>query len=114
LGLMAAVGVSVWWFLRCQQRRAKADERTVSPAPGVVIPWEKIKVVDNTRWKKAGIVDITYEDEKGEVRTAKFDDYELEREPLIEILDVMGAKAQGAEFLPKEGLAGEGSEGLRV
>ena len=101
LGLGLAVIAAVWWLLRCQQRRVTADEGGVSPARDVTIPWGKIQVVDNTRWK-SGIVEITYVDEKGEKRKAKFDDYEVEREPLIEILDLLGEKAAGAEFLPKE------------
>jgi hypothetical protein len=68
----------------------------------VVIPWEKITTVDNTRWKSTGIVDINYTDENGQSQKAKFDDYELDREPLLEILDKLSAKAVNAEFIPKE------------
>jgi hypothetical protein len=100
--LAAAVLASIWWFIRCQRRRATADETTVSPAPGVVIPWDKITVVDNTRWKKSGIVDITYTDGQGSAQKAKFDDYELDREPLLAILDMLAEKADKAEFIPKE------------
>jgi hypothetical protein len=101
-GLGVAVIAAVWWFIHCQRRRAIADEATVSPAPGVVIPWDKITIVDNTRWKKSGIVDITYTDAQGATRQAKFDDYELDREPLLTILDMLAEKADKAEFIPKE------------
>ena len=101
-GLLGCLGASIWWFVHCQRRRAIAEETTVSPAPGVVIPWEKITRVDNTRWKSVGIVDITYTDERGVVRRADFDDYKLEREPLLPILDRLGEKAVNAEFVPKE------------
>jgi hypothetical protein len=101
-GLAAAVAASIWWFVHCQKRRAIADENTVSPEPGVVIPWDKITVVDNTRWKKSGIVEITYLDDKGAAQKAKFDDYELDREPLLGILDMLAEKADKAEFIPKE------------
>jgi hypothetical protein len=101
-GLVGCVGASIWWFIHCQRRRAIAEEATVSPAPGVVIPWEKITRVDNTRWKRIGIVDITYTDDKGAAQQADFDDYKLEREPLLAILDQLAEKAVNAEFVPKE------------
>jgi hypothetical protein len=101
-GLAAAVIASLWWFIHCQQRRAIADDTTVSPAKNVVIPWDKITVIDNTRWKKSGIVEITYLDDAGNPQKAKFDDYELDREPLLGILDMLAEKARNAEFIPKE------------
>ena len=101
-GLIVVSSASIWWLVHCQRRRAIAEETTVSPAPGVVIPWQNIKVVDNTRWRSMGIVDITYADEKGSSQHAKFDDYLLEREPLLAILDQLEAKAVHAEFIPKE------------
>jgi len=100
LGL-AVIGAAAW-FVMCQRRRAIAEDATVSPAPGVVIPWENITVVDNARWKKMGIVDITYKDKDGDLHKANFDDYKLEREPLLAILDQLAEKAVNAEFLPKE------------
>src|SRR5271163_4233564 len=60
-GLLAATVGAIGWFVHCQRRRAIAEGGTVSPLPGVVIPWEKITVVDNTRWKSMGIVQITYD-----------------------------------------------------
>ena len=101
-GLAAAFVASLWWIIHCQRRRVIAEETTVSPAPGVVIPWDKITEVDNARWKSAGIVDITYTAADGTPRKAKFDDYEVERDPLIAILDQLAEKAVNAEFLPKE------------
>ena len=108
-GLLGCLAGSVWWFVHCQRRRAIAEEGTVSPMPGVVIPWAKITRVDNTRWKSVGIVDITYTNERGETRQADFDDYKLEREPLLAILDELGEKAVNAEFVPKE----EGKEPVK-
>jgi hypothetical protein len=101
-GLGVAVAASIWWFIHCQRRRAIADDTMVSPTAGVEIPWDKITVVDNTRWKKSGIVDITYLDEQGNAQKATFDDYELDREPLLGILDMLAEKADKAEFIPKE------------
>ena len=101
-GLLGCLAASIWWFGHCERRRAIAEEATVSPAPGVVIPWGKITRVDNTRWKTVGIVDITYTDEQGVPRKADFDDYKLQREPLLAILDQLGEKAVNAEFVPKE------------
>lgn len=101
-GLAAAVAASIWWFFHCQARRVVADDTTVSPAKGTTIPWEKITIIDNTRWKSSGIVDITYLDDAGKPQHAKFDDYELEREPLLEILDQLAAKATHAELIPRE------------
>jgi hypothetical protein len=101
-GLATATVAAIWWFFRCQRRRAIADETTVSPAEGVVVPWEKITRVDNTRWKSTGIVEITFPGPDGTPQKAKFDDYETEREPLLSILDMLAEKAVNAEFLPKE------------
>ncbi len=101
-GLAAATAASIWWLFHCQQRRAIAEETTVSPSKGVVVPWDKISRVDNTLWKKMGIVAITYSDPSGRQRKAEFDDYKLEREPLLSILDQLAEKALHAEFIPKE------------
>lgn len=106
-GLVACVAAAVWRFVHFQRKRAIADESTVSPAPGVIIPWEKITVIDNTRWKSHGTVDITYLDAQGEKRTAEFDEYHLQREPLLAILDQLSEKAVNAEFLPKPEPAAE-------
>ena len=81
---------------------ATSTVRGNTAAPGVVIPWEKITRVDNTRWKNHGIVDITYTDAQGATQKADFDDYKLQREPLLAILDQLGDKAVNAEFLPQE------------
>ena len=99
LATLGALG----WFIKCQKRRAIAEGNTVSPSPGITIPWDKITVVDNTRWKSMGIVTITYDlaDGKGPQKS-KFDDYETDREPLLQILDQLAEKAIHAEFLPKE------------
>jgi hypothetical protein len=103
LGLALASAASIWWFQHCQARRAIAEAATVSPSPGVIIPWTSITIVDNTRWKKTGIVDITYQEAPGgRPAKAKFDDYELDREPLLLILDQLAERAVNAEFLPKE------------
>jgi hypothetical protein len=105
--LIGVTGGSVWWFFHCQKRRALADDTTVSPAPGVVVPWDQITRVDNTRWKSTGIVEITFPGPDGREKRAKFDDYELEREPLLAILDQLAEKATRAEFIPKEETAPE-------
>ncbi|MCL2648862.1 MAG: hypothetical protein FWD61_18000 [Phycisphaerales bacterium] len=102
LGLIGAVAGAIWWLIHCQHRRAIAEELFVSPARGANVPWDNIEIVDNTRWKSAGIVEITYVDANGIKKKAKFDDYETEREPLIQILDLIGEKALKAEFIPKE------------
>ena len=99
--LLAATAGAIWWFVHCQKRRVIAEGETVSPSPGVVLPWSKITVVDNTRWKTMGIVQITYDVGAGPQK-AKFDDYETDREPLLLILDQLAEKAVNAEFIPKE------------
>jgi len=101
-GLGCAAAAALWWFFHCQRRRVIADDKTISPKVGAVIPWEKITKVDNTRWKKMGIVDLTYTDETGQSAKAKLDDYETDRDPLLEILDLLAEKAVNAEFVPKE------------
>jgi len=110
--LGVATAAAAWWFIHCQRRRAIAEETTVSPMPGVVIPWEKITRVDNTRWKSTGIVEITFPGPDGTPQKAKFDDYELERKPLLDILDLLLEKAVNAEFIPKEDAAPESAEGV--
>jgi hypothetical protein len=106
-GLALGVLAAIWWFFHCQRRRAIAEEATVSPAPGVVIPWENITRIDNTRWKSSGIVEITYKDAAGASRTATFDDYVLDRDPLLDILDQLAARAVHAELIPKDELPAE-------
>lgn len=101
LGLAVATAGSIGWFIHCQRRRAIADEASVSPSPGVVIPWEKITRVNNARWNSHGIVEITYTDAGGVARINWFDDYKLEREPLLAILDQLSEKAVHAEFVPR-------------
>lgn len=89
------------WFFHCQRRRVIADDTSLSPSPGITIPWDRIKTVDNSRWKKSGLVDLTYTDHAGAQRYAKLDDYIVDRAPLIEILNRIEQRAQHAEFLPK-------------
>jgi hypothetical protein len=101
-GLVVVIAAAIWWFVHCQKRRAIAEDTTVSPAQGLIVPWDKITLVDNTRWKSSGIVEITFPGPDGKPRKAKFDDYELEREPLLDILDLLAQNAVNAEFIPKE------------
>ena len=100
--LIVATAWSLWRFIRFRRRRVIADDATVSPAAGVVIPWDKITRVDNSLWKSKGIVQITYTDATGATKIDKFDDYETDREPLLKILDQLSEKAVNAEFVPKE------------
>jgi hypothetical protein len=109
-GLAAVTMASVGWLIHCQRRRAIADDKTVSPRVGLEVPWDRIVQVDNTRWKSMGIVEITYLDAGGKARKAKFDDYELERDPLLAILDQLAERAVEADFIPRE--APEGSSKL--
>jgi hypothetical protein len=101
-GLGVATAAAIWWFLNCQRRRAIADDKTISPAPGIVVPWENITLVDNTRWDKVGIVELTFTDVAGKPGKANLDDYQTEREPLLEILDLLSEKAVNAKFIPEE------------
>ncbi len=100
--LVVATAAALWRFVRYQKRRVVADDGTISPAPGLVIPWEKISLVDNTRWQKMEIVQLTYTDGAGKASTVEVDGYYLEREPLLAILDQLAEKAVNAEFIPKE------------
>ena len=102
LALLFINAAAMWWFVHCQRRRAIADDATLSPAPGVVIPWEKITRIDNTRWDAMGIVELTYTDASGTAKKAKLDDYETQRKPLLEILDLLAVKAVNAEVFPKD------------
>jgi hypothetical protein len=99
------VGVNVWSIsrlVRYLRKRAECDDATLSPRRGLFIPWEKITRVDNTDWRAADIVEITYADEAGAAHKALLDGYEVDREKLVPILDQLSEKAVQAEFLPKE------------
>lgn len=98
VGLIVVTGAAVWWVIRCQKRRATADENSLSPAPGVSIPWEAIKTVDNTRWQKSGIVKLTYTDSAGVERPAVLDEYHLDN--LRPILQELATRANNAQFIP--------------
>jgi hypothetical protein len=100
--LLALTAAAVAWFFHAQRRRATADDSAVSPRNGLFIPWDRITQIDNRRWKSAGIVEITYLDPQDRPRTARFDDYLLEREPLLEILELQAQKAVKAEVLPRD------------
>lgn len=100
----------VGWFWHCQRRRAVADEAGLSPAPGVLIPWTAITKIDNRRWRKVGIVTVEYKDAAGQVQTAELDDYLLDHDQLLPILEKLGEEGEkhGAEFLnPPEDTPGE-------
>lgn len=93
-GLIVSTIVAIWWFMHCQKRRAVVDDSGLSPASGVLIPWDTITKVDNTRWKKSGIVDITYLD-NGAEKIAKLDDYLLDNlPPVLNEVAVRATKAQ--------------------
>ncbi|HUO08452.1 MAG TPA: hypothetical protein VM008_09155 [Phycisphaerae bacterium] len=113
IALAIATLASIVWFAHCQRRRAIAQGDTVSPSPGIIIPWQKITLVDNNRWKSMGIVTITYDIGEGP-KKAKFDDYETEREPLLMILDQLAEKAVNAEFIPKDEVESGGGVGGAV
>jgi hypothetical protein len=96
--------VSIWWFIHCQRRRVIADEKFLSPARGVQIPWEAITKIDNTKWKKSGIVYVTYT-ENGQSKEATLDEYHLDK--LRPILQVMEERAPQAELIPPAGEASD-------
>ena len=97
VALVAITGLAVWWFLHCQKRRAIADEKSLSPAPGVEIPWDAITEVDNTRWKKSGIVTLTYKNVQGLPETEILDEYHLDNlRPLLQELE---RRAVHAKFI---------------
>jgi hypothetical protein len=99
------VGVNVWSIsrlIRFLRKRTACDDTTLSPRRGLVIPWEKITQVDNSDWRAADIVEITYTDEAGTARKALLDGYEVDKGKLVPILEQLAEKAVHAEFLPKE------------
>lgn len=100
LGLSLTTVASMWWFFKCQRRRATADEQGLSPEPSVSIAWHDITKVDNTQWKKKGIVDLEYRDQTGQTQTAALDDYLLD--DLLPILDMLSERAEKAEFINPE------------
>lgn len=99
VSLFVLTGVALWWVLHCQKRCAAADDNALSPAPGLSIPWEAITKVDNTRWKKSGIVYVTYTDPAGPEKRAVLDDYLLD--DLRPILQELASRAHSAEFIPR-------------
>ena len=107
-GLVLITAWSVWRFFACQKRRATADEEALSPAPGVSIPWDAIRLVDNTRWQKSGIVTVTYTDSAGQEDSAVLDSYNLDN--LRPILQELAIRAHKAEFVPPPEASGPTSD----
>lgn len=94
IGLALGALVAIWWYAHCQKRRAIADDAGLSPEAGVLIPWDAITRVDNTRWKRSGIVDVTYM-LNGEEKITKLDDYLLDNlPPVLNEVAVRATKAQ--------------------
>ena len=99
------LGVNVWSIarlVRYLRKRAACDDATLSPRRDLTIPWEKITCVDNTDWRSADIVEITYTDATGASQKALLDGYEVDRRKLVPILEQLTDKAVNAEFLPKD------------
>ena len=102
---VALVAVNVWSLsrlVRFLRKRTQCDDATLSPRRGLVIPWEKISQVDNSDWRTADIVEITYTDAAGTAQKALLDGYEVDKGKLVPILEQLAEKAVNAEFLPKE------------
>lgn len=88
----------IWKFISYRTRhRAVADDTSLSPGPGVVIPWDNITKVDNTLWKKKGIVTLTYTDAGGQEKTAVLDEFDLDH--LVPVLMELEKHAKKAEFI---------------
>ena len=100
--LIGTVVASIWYTVRCQRRRAVLDEtaKTLSPAPGLTFPIDAITKVDNTRWKKTGIVDITSTTPAGTPAETELDDYKLDGLPPL--LNELSLLADKAEFINPE------------
>ena len=98
-GLVLGVLATLYFYYRYTRKRAIADEAGLSPAQGILIPWESITKIDNTQWDKRGIVTITYKAvEGGEPQTAILDDYDLDNLPAV--LEEVSNRAIHAEFDP--------------
>jgi hypothetical protein len=107
--LTYALGVisigAIIWFFRCQRRRAIADENGLSTEPGLIIPWSDITKIDNTRWKKMGIVDVEYSGTDGRIHRTSLDDYLLDDLPPV--LNELSVRADKAQFIPPESQTAE-------
>jgi hypothetical protein len=101
IGLVLVNIWTLWRLFFYWRLRALADDKFLSPAKGLSIPWEKITQVDNTEWNSYGIVKLTYTDDQGKPQRAELDEYKLQKEPLLAILDQLGLKAVNADFIPK-------------
>lgn len=101
IGLAVATLAAIWWFFHCQRRRAIADDQGLSPAPGLFIPWNNITVIDNTRWKSTGIVDVTYVDANNTEQKTVLDDYQLDNLPPV--LNEVAERATQAKLIPPPG-----------
>jgi len=99
--LLLATAALIAWFMKVQRRRAIADESSLSPEPGLTIPWDAITKIDNTRWKKKGIVDLEYRDAAGQICKTKLDDFLLDG--LRPLLNEVQEHAKNAEFISPEG-----------
>jgi hypothetical protein len=99
-GLALATFAALLFFFNCQRRRAilDTDAKTLSPKPGLLLPIDAITKIDNTRWKKTGIVDITYTTPAGKLAETDLDDYKLDGLPPL--LNELSTLAEKAEFIP--------------
>ena len=95
VGIVALLGL--FWYQRVRNRKIQADETGLILANGQVIPWPKIKVIDNVRWHSKGFVRITYTSPENQEKNAVLDGTLYEN--LSAVLELMAERADQAQMI---------------
>jgi hypothetical protein len=95
LGLVAVAGLV--WFLWVRFKRIMADDQGLWLSNGRMVPYNAIKMIDNRRWPKAGLVILEYVNAAGRVQHAVLDAVIYENLPPL--LNEVIARATAAEVI---------------
>ena len=95
VGIVALLGL--FWYSRVRNLQIQADETGLTLANGQVIPWQKIKVIDNVRWHSKGYVRITYTGPDNQDQNKVLDGTLYENLPAV--LELMAERANQAQMI---------------
>ncbi|MEM9881750.1 MAG: hypothetical protein AAF800_02390 [Planctomycetota bacterium] len=94
--LMALITVPIGLFFlfrlfRENNRWVAMDETGVTASGGHEVPWDRIKSLDETRWKTKGIAWLHYATPDGGEKKVLLDDFKSQREPIAHIVAAVQA-----------------------